>query len=71
MFFRWWMSFRATMEQSARVRIDAPKFHRGGSAMLERAKERKKTDKTLMAAAVLIFAGLTALGVPPFLLFGT
>lgn len=39
--------------------------------MLERAKERKENDKTLMAAAVLIFAGLTALGVPPFLLFGT
>jgi hypothetical protein len=38
--------------------------------MLERTKERKENDKTLLAAAVLIFAGLLALGVPPYLLFG-
>ena len=58
------------MEQSTRVRIYARRFHRGGTAMLERTKERKENDKTLLAAAVLIFAGLLALGVPPYLLFG-
>ncbi len=39
--------------------------------MLERMKRFRDNDKTLVAAAALIVAGLLAVGLPPFMLFGS
>lgn len=38
--------------------------------MLEFGKRLRENDKTLVAAAALIVAGVMAIGVPPYILFG-
>ena len=39
--------------------------------MYERVKRLRNNDTTLIAAAALIIAGLVAVGIPPYLLFGS
>ena len=38
--------------------------------MQGRSKQQKQQDQTLVAASVLVIAGLLMLGIPPWILFG-
>lgn len=38
--------------------------------MKTRSQEKREQDKTLLAAGVVLVAGLIVLGIPPSLLFG-